>query len=303
MDDFIVIIPSRLKSTRLPEKALKDINGKTLIQRVYEQAIQSKAKEVIVATDHKKISDHCKSIGAKFLMTSDQHKSGTDRIAECIELLKIPDDQIIVNLQGDEPFVIPEHINLLAECMSDGPNLTFKKLEERNSFLNPELINLHMRIDFSTIQIVIPTERNDQSILTEERRYQHLVKINEDINAVKVVSEVVCSFINDTYLGVATGFSRAGVTSTSTPLDAIGLHVGIYAYPAKFVTMFSNTEQSLEEKIENLEQLRFYRKYIEGKPSFANVLMLHSKYFNNYVGVDTEEDIYRAIEIAKKNEN
>ena len=303
MDDFIVIIPSRLKSTRLPEKALKDINGKTLIQRVYEQAIQSKAKEVIVATDHKKIADHCKSIGAKFLMTSDQHKSGTDRIAECIELLKIPDDQIIVNLQGDEPFVIPEHINLLAESISEGPNLIFQKYEEQNNWHLSEdaLVNSDMRIDFSTIQIVVP-KYNGNSVLTTGN-YEHLMKVNDDNNAVKVKSQVVCSFGNDAYLGLVMGFSRKEFGTTSTPFDAIGLHVGVYAYPAKYVTLFSNTEQSFEEKKENLEQIRMFRKYIEGKPSFANVLMLHSKYFDNYVGVDTEEDLNRAIEIAKKNEN
>lgn len=104
-----VIIPSRLASTRLPEKALADIFGKSLVMRVYNQAKKSRlATDVIIATDHPKIFDHVSSQGAKVVMTSDSHLSGTDRIAEVAQHL---DSDIILNLQGDEPLIHPQQID------------------------------------------------------------------------------------------------------------------------------------------------------------------------------------------------
>jgi 3-deoxy-manno-octulosonate cytidylyltransferase (CMP-KDO synthetase) len=110
-----IIIPSRLASSRLPEKALADIFGKSLIMRVYRQALKSKlADEVIIATDHAKIFDHVSSLGAKVTMTSPNHISGTDRIAEVSSSL---DSDIIINLQGDEPLINPIQIDDLIEVM------------------------------------------------------------------------------------------------------------------------------------------------------------------------------------------
>ena len=112
---FIVIIPARYSSSRLPGKPLVDIGGKPMIQRVYELAEKSKADEVYIATDHKDIIDCCSSFGAKALMTNIQHPSGTDRIAETTELLNLSPDTAVINVQGDEPFLDFSDIDNLAD--------------------------------------------------------------------------------------------------------------------------------------------------------------------------------------------
>ncbi len=109
---FIVIIPARYSSSRLPGKPLVDIGGKPMIQRVYELAEKSKADEIYIATDHNDIIDCCSSFGAKALMTNSQHPSGTDRIAETTELLNLSPDTAVINVQGDEPFLDVSDIDL-----------------------------------------------------------------------------------------------------------------------------------------------------------------------------------------------
>lgn len=108
--DFIAIIPARYASTRFPGKPLALINGKSMIRRVYEQASKS-FETVYIATDDKRISDKIKEFGGKYVMTSRRHKSGTDRCAEAIEKIREIENKefdVIVNVQGDEPFVQPE---------------------------------------------------------------------------------------------------------------------------------------------------------------------------------------------------
>jgi 3-deoxy-manno-octulosonate cytidylyltransferase (CMP-KDO synthetase) len=122
MNEFIVIIPSRLSSTRLKEKALLDLNGKSLIERVYLRAIQSNAKEVFIATDSNKIEDHVKKFSSNVILTSTEHKSGTDRVHECATKLDVNDDTVIVNVQGDEPFINPETINKTADIIFNNTN-------------------------------------------------------------------------------------------------------------------------------------------------------------------------------------
>ena len=112
---FIVIIPARYSSSRLPGKPLVDIGGKPMIQRVYELAEKSKADEVYIATDHNDIIDCCSSFGAKALMPNSQHPSGTDRIAETTELLNLSPDTAVINVQGDEPFLDFSDIDNLAD--------------------------------------------------------------------------------------------------------------------------------------------------------------------------------------------
>ena len=108
------IIPARYASTRFPAKALVDIGGKSMIQRVYEQASKAtKLSQVIVATDDERISDHVLSFGGKVVMTSENHQSGTDRCYEA--LLKTEGNyDYVINIQGDEPFISPEPIDNLA---------------------------------------------------------------------------------------------------------------------------------------------------------------------------------------------
>jgi len=114
------IIPARYASTRFPGKPLIDIRGKSMIQRVYEQATKSKnLTKVIVATDDERIAQHVKSFGGELVMTKADHPSGTDR---CFEVLQKAngDYKYIINIQGDEPFIDPSQIDLLAETLKDG---------------------------------------------------------------------------------------------------------------------------------------------------------------------------------------
>ena len=112
---FTVLIPSRFDSTRLPGKPLADLNGKSLIQRVYEAAKLSDASSIFVATDSKKIEEECDSFGGRSILTKSSHQTGSDRLSEAATLLSLDDDQIIINLQGDEPFIDHRDINALAE--------------------------------------------------------------------------------------------------------------------------------------------------------------------------------------------
>jgi 3-deoxy-manno-octulosonate cytidylyltransferase (CMP-KDO synthetase) len=119
MTDFVVVIPARYASTRLPGKPLLKINGKAMIEHVHERASESRATEIIIATDDDRIADVAESFGATVCMTSDHHQSGTERIAEVAELLDWDDDQVVVNLQGDEPAMPAELINQCAELLED----------------------------------------------------------------------------------------------------------------------------------------------------------------------------------------
>jgi len=233
---FIVIIPARYSSTRLPGKPLVDIGGKPMIQRVYELAKKSKADEIYIATDHNDIIDCCSSFGAKALMTNSHHPSGTDRIAETSELLNLSPDTIVINVQGDEPFLNFSDINNLADFF----------IQER-------------RFDLCTLYSDF-TSRQDISD-------PNLVKLWLDKNnTVKAFSRKE-DFIEETQ------FLRT-------------LHIGIYIYKVNFIKQFVSWTQSINEKKENLEQLRAIDK---GKKIGA--IKSLSK---EHIGIDTKEDLNKA---------
>jgi len=111
------IIPARYASTRFPAKALADIGGKTMIQRVYEQSSKAtQLSQIIVATDDERIFDHVHQFGGKAVMTSEKHQSGTDRCFEAL-IKNGGNYDYVINIQGDEPFINPEPINSLAEAL------------------------------------------------------------------------------------------------------------------------------------------------------------------------------------------
>lgn len=111
---FTVIIPARYASTRLPGKGLLDIDGKSMVQRVYEQAKKSAAQKVLIATDDQRIVEVAQGFGAEVCLTSVDHESGTDRLQQVVSELQFPDDHIVVNVQGDEPMIPPAVINQVA---------------------------------------------------------------------------------------------------------------------------------------------------------------------------------------------
>jgi 3-deoxy-manno-octulosonate cytidylyltransferase (CMP-KDO synthetase) len=138
------IIPSRYGSTRFPGKSLAIIGGKTMVQRVYEQASKASCfNKIIVATDHQEIYDHIKSFNGNVIMTSPNHQSGTDRCHEV--MLKANEAfDFIINIQGDEPFIAPQQIDTLASCLSQEVELAtlVKKIEDPNMLFNPNVVKV-----------------------------------------------------------------------------------------------------------------------------------------------------------------
>lgn len=136
------IIPARYASTRFPAKPLVDIGGKSMIRRVYEQVSKaSSIASVVVATDHAEIFDHVKAFGGQVCMTKESHASGTDRCYEALTLQANTFDYVI-NVQGDEPFIQPDQINLLASKLDGGTEIaTLVKVIDRPELLfNPNLV-------------------------------------------------------------------------------------------------------------------------------------------------------------------
>jgi 3-deoxy-manno-octulosonate cytidylyltransferase (CMP-KDO synthetase) len=119
MTNFVVVIPSRYASVRLPGKPLRDINGKVMIQHVHERGMESSARQVVVATDDQRIGDACEAFGAAVCMTGDQHRSGSERIAEVCDIMDWSDDTVVVNLQGDEPTMPAQLIDQCAALLED----------------------------------------------------------------------------------------------------------------------------------------------------------------------------------------
>lgn len=140
----LCVIPARYASTRLPGKPLSMINGKPMIQRVYERAVQARLpQEVVVATDHEAVYKAVESFGGRAMMTSPDHPSGTDRLAEVA--LNYPDIDVIVNVQGDEPMIPPEVIDRLAECFEHDPELdmaTLKVKMQEEDYNNPAAVKV-----------------------------------------------------------------------------------------------------------------------------------------------------------------
>src|SRR4051812_10994876 len=118
--NIIGIVPARFGSTRFPGKPLADINGKSMIQRVYEQCMQSKKlSRLVIATDDERIMSHVREFGGEVILSSPQHQSGTDRFAEIIEKIGREKSDAVINIQGDEPFIHPEQIDLLCSTFED----------------------------------------------------------------------------------------------------------------------------------------------------------------------------------------
>ena len=213
---FTVLIPARLASTRLPDKPLADIAGKPMVVRVAERARLSQARQVVVAADSPKIVADCEAHGIAAVMTASDHPSGTDRLAEASRLLALPDDEIVVNVQGDEPLIDPALIDAVArllEARADAPMGTAAHpLGEVAEFTNP-----------------------------------NVVKVVTDAHGLALYfSRAPIAWWRD---GFASGVS-------ALPDPAPLRHVGIYSYRAGFLRAFPALEPAPLERLESLEQLR-----------------------------------------------
>jgi 3-deoxy-manno-octulosonate cytidylyltransferase (CMP-KDO synthetase) len=143
---FIAVIPARYASTRLPGKPLMDIAGKPMIEWVYRQTVESGAGEVIVATDDERIAAACRAFDARVELTSSEHASGTDRIAELARRLRWDDEQIVVNVQGDEPLISPICIAQTARLLGWHPQAAIATLvaplESDAQFRDPNYVKV-----------------------------------------------------------------------------------------------------------------------------------------------------------------
>jgi len=220
---FTVIIPARYASTRLPGKPLLDIAGKPMVQHVYEQAIKSQAHRVVVATDDQRIFDVVETFGAEVIMTSDKHPSGTDRLEEVVSKLNLSDDEIVVNVQGDEPLIPPDVIDQVARNLSKqfgaGIATLCEQITQLEQVFNPNAVKVifdknGMANYFS--RAPIPWARDSFSALTE-------------------------SVSDNTTMPNGANYYR---------------HIGIYAYRVNFLKDYITWPPSMTEKTESLEQLR-----------------------------------------------
>lgn len=216
MSGFIIIIPSRYASSRLPGKPLLDIAGKPLIQHVYESACKSQAREVYIATDDERILKAADAFHAKVIMTSDHHESGTDRLAEASDRLGKESDTIIVNLQGDELGMSPRVIDQAADALVNHPDCNISTICEPIECLK----QVH---DPNVVKVV--TDENNFAL------YFSRAPIPWDREAQGEVNEKISP---QTYFR----------------------HIGLYAYRQDYLQNFSQTPRCHLEKLECLEQLR-----------------------------------------------
>ena len=180
MTEFSVVIPARYASERLPGKPLRDIAGKPMLQRVWRCATDSGAREVVIATDDSRIADVAEDFGATVCMTSPQHRSGTDRLAEAADVLGWPDKRVVVNLQGDEPLMPPAAIGLCASLLDDASahlSTLASPLMNREDFADPNVVKVLLddagfAIYFS--RTAIPFSRSgDTAALAAETALHH----------------------------------------------------------------------------------------------------------------------------------
>lgn len=164
---FIVIIPARYASTRLPGKPLLDIQGLPMIQRVWQQACRSDASRVVIATDDTRIQQVAEGFGAEVCITRSDHPSGTDRLQEVATQLNLDADQILVNVQGDEPLIPPVVINQVASNLAGqvgaGVSTLCEPIDNVDDFQNPNVVKVvadknSMAMYFSRAPIPWPRE-------------------------------------------------------------------------------------------------------------------------------------------------
>ncbi|PSJ80646.1 3-deoxy-manno-octulosonate cytidylyltransferase [Neisseria iguanae] len=216
MTGFVVLIPARLSSSRLPGKALADIHGKPMVVRVAGQAAKSHAARVVVATDHADIQAACEAHGVEVVMTADTHESGSTRLAEAVKKLNLPPHLIVVNVQGDEPLIEPELINRTAEVLVEN-NVQMAtaahELHDFDEFMNPNVVKV---------------------LLDKNRNAMYF-------------SRAPIPFPRDTM--------RENLRRLPQETPVLR-HIGIYAYRAGFLQRYAEMSVSPLEVIESLEQLR-----------------------------------------------
>lgn len=193
------IIPARYASTRFPGKPLTIINGKPMIQRVYEQSLKSDfLSDVVVATDDQRIFDAVMNFGGKAVMTSSNHNSGTDRCREVVEKIGNNYDAV-VNIQGDEPFINPEQINQIAKLISSEKSQIAslcKPIKDEDELFDENVVKVVMdnngkALYFSrqTIPFLRKVDKNEKSWMAERTFYKHIGIYAYKVNVLKEITD------------------------------------------------------------------------------------------------------------------
>lgn len=181
MSGFVVVIPARYASIRLPGKPLREINGKPMLEHAWQRGMESDADEVIIATDDERIADAAEAFGASVCMTGNQHRSGTERIAEVADLVDWDDAAVVVNLQGDEPTMPPALINQCAALLDDESvdlSTLASPLASREDFENPNVVkvvvdNRSDALYFSRAMIPYPRIEDDSIKAMDAALHHH----------------------------------------------------------------------------------------------------------------------------------
>jgi 3-deoxy-manno-octulosonate cytidylyltransferase (CMP-KDO synthetase) len=231
----VIVIPARLDSSRLPKKVLLDLKGKTVIQRVYEQCLRVKNIDgVYIATDSSEIEEVCRSFTNHIILTKSTHQSGTDRIGEAVAGI---DCDVVVNVQGDEPFIDPNIIEELVNSFNDDQvsmASAMSKIENIKDLQDPNVV-----------KVVVDTQNNaiyfSRAPIPFPRDHQEIIHSNEELKN--------------------HNFFR---------------HIGIYGYRKDFLAKYIEMDQTNLEKLEKLEQLRviengFKIKMIEAATSLIGI--------------------------------
>ena len=216
---FCVVIPARLASTRLPDKPLADIAGLPMVVRVAQRAALSQASRVVVAADDERVVAACRQHGVQALLTRADHASGSDRVAEACELLGLGGDDVVVNVQGDEPLIEPALIDACAALLDQHPDCAVgtaaHPIDTLADYLNPNVVKV----------------------------------VLDAAGRALFFSRAPLPWWRDAPSSTAAG---PGALPEPAPLR----HVGLYAYRAAFLRRFPGLATAPYERIEALEQLR-----------------------------------------------
>ena len=259
---FKIVIPARYASSRLPGKPLREIAGKPMIQHTYERARQSRAEEVLIATDDQRIADTIVKFTDSVVLTSPDHASGTERLAEVVEQQQWDEQTIIVNVQGDEPLVSPEHIELVAAALDENPQAGMATLatplELDAEVFDPNIVKVVMDVQGNAMyfsRAAIPWDRDSFS--------------NEMAHTL-------------TELPRNPQFKTPGWYR----------HIGMYAYRAGTLKQYMDMTPCMLEQTESLEQLRILYHGIK-----IHVSIVHDQPGH---GVDVEADIAKVEQFLKQ---
>ncbi|MBS1134134.1 MAG: 3-deoxy-manno-octulosonate cytidylyltransferase [Burkholderiaceae bacterium] len=214
---FIVIVPARLASTRLPRKPLADIGGAPMVVRVAQRALASRAERVVVAADDAEVVAACRAHGVDAILTSPTHETGTDRLAEAVAMLGLAAEQIVVNVQGDEPLLPPQIIDAVAAALDQHADCEIATaahpITDAAEFFNPNVVK-------------VVTDREGRALY---------------------FSRAPIPWARDAF----------AASRDTLPVELpTRRHVGIYAYRVRFLQRFPQLESDALETQERLEQLR-----------------------------------------------